>query len=260
MSDVNVMPKQQLLEEYEYICKRLEKDRLLSAQYNLFRPKPAISEPPSKRQRVDRGTSQPSDVPAATTPPADDPDSAGGGSSPPAAPLSGSAAPTTAGGVFGVPDSTVTTSAAKDSADSCRHIGVSPFVDFAAGGINEFFLDSDEDEQIGMSRVAVDLDSDDEVLAEIIFRGKSVSGHGVVIVDKLPDDEIVDPRVKVETVSESTSSPPRFRRKHIGLRGADDVLWDKPVEDFFSSESDSDDDLDNYIAPLPYGEFKDWEM
>ncbi|GJT68769.1 hypothetical protein Tco_1020249 [Tanacetum coccineum] len=262
---VKAMTKQQLLEEYEYICKRLEKDRLLSAQYNLFRPKPAISEPPSKRQRVDRDTSQPSGVPATTIPPADDPDSAGGGSPPhagsadSAAPLSGSAAPTTAGGVIGVPDSTVTTSAAMDSADTCRHIRVSPFVDSAAGGINEFFLDSDEDERIGMSRVAADPDSDDEVLAEIIFQGKSISGHGVVLVDKLPDDEILDPRVKVETISESASSPPRTRRKHFGVR-SEQCLWDKPVEDFFSSESESDDDMENYIPPLPYGEFKDWEM
>ncbi|GKB07176.1 hypothetical protein Tco_0835409 [Tanacetum coccineum] len=52
MTAVKAMTKQQLLEEYEYICRRLEKDRLLSAQYNLFRPKPAITEPPSKRQRL----------------------------------------------------------------------------------------------------------------------------------------------------------------------------------------------------------------
>ncbi|GJR32617.1 hypothetical protein Tco_1108849 [Tanacetum coccineum] len=38
------------------------------------------------------------------------------------------------------------------------------------------------------------------------------------------------------------------------------LLWDKPVEDFFSSESESDDDMENYIPPLPYGEFQDWEM
>ncbi|GJR90992.1 hypothetical protein Tco_0215003 [Tanacetum coccineum] len=44
------MHQQQLIEEYEYICRCLEKDRLLSAQYNLFRPKPAITEPPSNRQ------------------------------------------------------------------------------------------------------------------------------------------------------------------------------------------------------------------
>ncbi|GKC66341.1 hypothetical protein Tco_1098939 [Tanacetum coccineum] len=264
MNAVKAMTKHQLIEEYEYICRRLEKDRLLSAQYNLFRPKPAISEPPSKRQRVERGTSQPSSVPAATTQPADDPDSAGGGSSHPAGsatPLSGSAAPNTTGGAFGaiITDSTVTTTAAMDSAGSYRNIGVSPFADSAAGGINEFFLDSDEDEQIGMSRVAADPDSDDEVLAEIIFRGKSISGDGVVLVDKLPDDEIVDPRVKVETVSDYASSPPRNRRKHLGVR-SDDCLWDKPVEDFFSSESESDDDMENYIPPLPYGEFKDWEM
>ncbi|GKF70033.1 hypothetical protein Tco_0203090, partial [Tanacetum coccineum] len=93
----------------------------------------------------------------------------------------------------------------------------------SAGDINEFFLESDKEAQIGMSRVAADPDSDDEVIAEIIFRGKSISGDGVVFVDKLPDDEIVDPRVKVETVSESASSPPRSRRKHPGM-GSDDFL------------------------------------
>ncbi|GJS70036.1 hypothetical protein Tco_0702877 [Tanacetum coccineum] len=282
MKDVKAMHQQQLIEEYEYICRRLEKDRLLSAQYNLFRPKPAITEPPSKRQRVERVSSQPASVPAATTHTADDPDSAGGGSSNPA------------GGAFGAPvtDSTVTTPAAMDSAGSRREIGVSPFADSAAGpshflssiaggplpsnvstdhipidvlfestsgGILEFFLESDEEEQIGMSRVVDDPDSDDEVIAEIIFRGKSISGDGVVLVDKLPDDEIVDPRVKVETVSESASSPPRSRSKHLGVR-SDDFLWDKPVEDFFSSESESDDDMENYIPPLPYGAFKDWEI
>ncbi|GKA05008.1 putative ribonuclease H-like domain-containing protein, partial [Tanacetum coccineum] len=263
---------------------RLEKDRLLSAQYNLFRPKPAISEPPSKRQRVARASSQPSNVPAATTQPADDHDSAGGSSFHPAGsapPLSGSAAPTSAGGVFGVPDSTVSTSAAMDSAGSHRESGVSPFADsadssspspvstdhisidgllvYTSGGINDFFLDSDEDAQIGMSRVAADPDSEDDVLAEILFRGKYISGAGVVVVDKLPDDEIVDPRVKVETVSDYASSPPRSRRKHRGVR-SDDFRWDKPVEDFFSSESESDDDLEHYIPPLPYGAFKDWEI
>ncbi|GJX17073.1 hypothetical protein Tco_0217905 [Tanacetum coccineum] len=233
MTAVKAMTKQQLIEEYEYICR-------------LF-------------------------VPAATTHTADDPDSAGGGGSNPA------------GSAFGTPvtDSTVPTPAAMDSAGSHHEIGVSPFADSAAssspsnlstdhipldvlfestsGGINDFFLESDEEEQIGMSRVAADPDSDDEVLAEIIFRGKSISGDDVVFVDKLPDDEIVAPRVKVETVSDYASSPPRSRRKHRGVR-SDDFLWDKPVEDFFSSESESDDDMEHYIPPLPYGEFKDWEM
>ncbi|GJR90276.1 hypothetical protein Tco_0214287 [Tanacetum coccineum] len=207
-----------LIDEYEYICRRLEKDRLLSAQYNLFRPKPVISEPPSKRQRVDSDTSQPSGVPAASTQHADDPDSAGG-----------------------------------------EAFQLLQWILLVTRGINEFFLDSDEDEQIGMSRVAADPDSDDEVLAEILFRGQSISGHGVVVVDKLPDDEIVDPRVKVETIPDSAASPPRSRRKHRGVR-SDDSLWDKPVEDFFSSESESDDDMENYIPPLPYGAFQDWEM
>ncbi|GJS56294.1 hypothetical protein Tco_0629656 [Tanacetum coccineum] len=271
MTAVKAMPKQQLIEEYEYICRRLEKDRLLSAQYNLFRPKPAITEPPSKRQRVDHVSSQTAFVPAATPHTADDPDSAGGGTSNPA------------GSTFGAPvsDSTVPTPAAMDSAGSHHESGVSPFADSAdsssppnvstdhipidvlfdstSGGINEFFLTSDAEEQIGMSRVAVDPDSDDEVLAEILFRGKYISGAGVVVVDKLPADEIVDPRVKVETIPESAASPPRSRRKHLGVR-SDDFLWDKPVEDFFSSESESDDDMENYIPPLSYGAFKDWEI
>ncbi|GJT76443.1 hypothetical protein Tco_1043168 [Tanacetum coccineum] len=241
MKDVKAMNKQQLVEEYENICRRLERDRLLSAQYNLFRPKPAITEPPSKRQRVERVSSQPASVPATITHTAD-PDSADGGSSNPAGsatPMAGSAASNPAGGAFGAPvtDSTVTTTAAMDSAGSRRQIGVSPFADSVAdpspfissiaggpspsnvsadhipiallfgsisGGINEFFLESDEEEQ--------------------------------KLVDKLPDDEIVDPRVKVETVFEFASSPPRSRRKHLGVR-RDDFLWDKPVEDFFSSKS-----------------------
>ncbi|GKC97271.1 hypothetical protein Tco_1167546, partial [Tanacetum coccineum] len=271
MKDVKAMNQKQLVEEYEYICRRLEKDRLLSAQYNLFRPKPVITEPPSKRQRVERASSQPASVPAATTHTTDEPDSAGGGTSHPA------------GSAFGAPvsDSTVPTPAAMDSAGSRRESGVSPFADSAdssspsnvstdhipidvlfdstSGGINEFFLTSDAEEQIGMSRVAIDPDSDDNVLAEILFRGKYISGAGVVVVDKLPDDEIVDPRVKVETIPESAASPPRSRRKHLGVR-SDDFLWDKPVEDFFSSESESDDDMETYIPPLPYGAFKDWEI
>ncbi|GJW74526.1 tetratricopeptide repeat-like superfamily protein [Tanacetum coccineum] len=125
--------------------------------------------------------------------------------------------------------------------------------------LNAFFLDSDEDEQIGLSRVATEPDSDDEVLAEILFRGQYVSGAGVVVVDKLPDDEIVDPRVKVEPISESTSSPPRSRSKHRGVR-SDTSLWDRPVDDFLSSESESDDDIEDYIPPIPYGAFKDWEI
>ncbi|GJX83004.1 hypothetical protein Tco_0332485 [Tanacetum coccineum] len=289
MKEVKALNHKQLVEEYEYICRRLEKDRLLSAQYNFsyqrlplhcaFRPKPDITEPPSKRQRVERASSHPASVPAAPSPTVDDPDFAGGGSSNSAG--GGSSNPV--GGAFGAPvtDTTVPTPSAIDSAGSRREIEVSPFADSAAssspsnvstdhipidvlfastsGGINDFFLDSDEDEQIGMSRVAADPDSDDEVLAEIIFRGKSILGDGVVLVDKLPDDEIVDPRVKVKTVSDYASSPSRNHRKHLGVR-SDDCLWDKPVEDFFSSESESDDDMENYIPPLPYGEFKDWEM
>ncbi|GKG11490.1 hypothetical protein Tco_0342890, partial [Tanacetum coccineum] len=145
----------------------------------------------------------------------------------------GSAASNPAGGTFAATgiDSTVPTTAALDSAASRREIGVSPFADSAdssspsnvlfestSGGILDFFLDSDEEERIGTSRVAADPDSDDEVFAEIIFRGKSILGDGVVLVDRLPDDEIVDPRVKVELVSDYVSSPPRNRRKHLRVR------------------------------------------
>ncbi|GJU33834.1 hypothetical protein Tco_1182188 [Tanacetum coccineum] len=198
MKAVTAMSKQQLTEEYENICRRLEKDHLLSAQYNLFRPKPVISEPPSKRQRVDRDTSPPSDVPAASTHHADDPDSAGGGSFNPAGtatPMTGSAVPDTAGGTLG------TRSVPSD---------------------------------------ATELDSDDEVPAEILYRGQYVTGA-------------------VEPIPESTTSPPRSRSKHRGVR-SDTSLWDRPVDDFLSSESESDDDIEDYIPPIPYGAFKDWEI
>ncbi|GKF71027.1 hypothetical protein Tco_0207141, partial [Tanacetum coccineum] len=160
-------------------------------------------------------------------------DSAGGSSFHPAGstPMSGSAVPDTAGGPLDTTDSDDSSSPSPVSTD---HIPIDVLFEPTPGGINAFFLDSDEDEQIGLSRVAAEPDSDDEVLAEILFRGQYVSGAGVVDVDILPDDEIVDPRVKVETISESVSSPPRSRRKHRGVRSVDS-LWDKPVEDFFSS-------------------------
>ncbi|GJW07172.1 putative ribonuclease H-like domain-containing protein [Tanacetum coccineum] len=223
MKAVTAMSKQQLTEEYENICRRLEKDHLLSAQYNLFRPKPALTEPPSKRQRAwNVLSSQPSDVPAATT-------------------------------QLGY------TGSLTGTASYCFHFRSNGFLASPSKVFNAFFLDSDEDEQIGLSRVAAEPDSDDEVLAEILFRGHYVSGAGVVVVDKLPDDEIVDPRVKVEPISESASSPPRSRSKHRGVR-SDTSLWDRPVDDFLSSESESDDDIEDYIPPIPYGAFKDWEI
>nr|GFB54952.1 hypothetical protein [Tanacetum cinerariifolium] len=120
--------------------------------------------------------------------------------------------------------------------------------------LQEFFLDSDEEMPPGVSRVAAEPDSDDEVVAEILFRGQSICGDRVLFVDTLSDDEIADPRVKVETVSESTSSLPLTRRKHLGERGKA-FLCDRPVEDFFSSNSDSDDDDSEYS--LPYSMFKD---
>ncbi|GJV22377.1 hypothetical protein Tco_1371397 [Tanacetum coccineum] len=133
-----------------------------------------------QQQRVARASSQPSNVPAATTQPAEDHDSAGGSSFHPA----GSAPPLCLALLLPLLLFFPVT---------C-HLLIAKPIDVlfepTSGGINEFFLDSDEDEQIGMSRVAADPDS---------------------------DDEIVDPRVKVETVSAYASSPPRTRRKHRGL-------------------------------------------
>nr|GEW24561.1 hypothetical protein [Tanacetum cinerariifolium] len=218
MQKVRAMNKQQLIEEYEYICKILENAHLLTAQHSLFRPKPAITEPSAKRQWVEEPSSQPATV---------------------------SATLVSATAVFAAPrftDSTVITTAAMDSAVTRSQ---------------EFFLDSDEEMPPGVSRVAAEPDSDDEVVAEILFRGKSICGDRGVFVDTLPDDEIADPRVKLETVSESTSFPPLTRRKHLRERG-EAFLCDRPVKDFFSSDSDSGDDDSEYS--LPYSEFQDWEV
>ncbi|GKD51304.1 hypothetical protein Tco_1280280, partial [Tanacetum coccineum] len=161
--------------------------------------------------------------------------------------------------VVSLPAGSLPADSSSPSPVSTDHIPIDVLFESTSGGITEFFLDSDQDEQIDMSRVAADPDSDDEVLAEILFRGQYISGAGVVVVDKLSDDEIVDPRVKVETIPDSAASPPRSRRKHRGVRSVDS-LWDKPVEDFFCSESESDDDIEDYIPPIPYGTFKDWEI
>nr|GFB68289.1 hypothetical protein [Tanacetum cinerariifolium] len=159
-------------------------------------------------------------------------------------------------------DSTIITTAAMDSVVTRRKVGVSPFADSAAD-VSPFLSSivggptPDEEMPPGVSRIAAEPDFDDEVVAEILFRGQSICGDRVVFVDTLLDDEIADPRVKVETVSESTSSPPLTRRKHLGERG-EAFLCDRPVEDFFSSDSDSGDDDSEYS--LPYSEFKDWEV
>ncbi|GKB77984.1 hypothetical protein Tco_0944879 [Tanacetum coccineum] len=172
MKDVKAMHQQQLIEEYEYICRRLEKDRLLSAQYNLFRPKPAITEPPSKRQRVEPFLILLVQLLQWLV-----------------------SLVILAGGAFGAQLLTYChTTTAMESAGLRRQIGVSPFADYVA-------------------------DPFSFPLNPLRY-----------------DDEIVDPRVKVETIPDSAASPPRSRRKHRGVR-SDDFLWDKPVEDFFSSES-----------------------
>ncbi|GJT02139.1 hypothetical protein Tco_0823308 [Tanacetum coccineum] len=136
MKAVKAMSKQQLIEEYEYICRRLEKDRLLSAHHRVF-------------------------LAAKATNMGDDPDSAGGGSFKPAVsatPMAGFAVPDTAGGTLGtnVTASTVPTSAAMDSAGSHRESGVSPFADSA---------DSSSPSPVCLS-LLLEPDSDDEVLAE----------------------------------------------------------------------------------------------
>ncbi|GJT96239.1 hypothetical protein Tco_1091757 [Tanacetum coccineum] len=75
---------------------------------------------------------------------------------------------------------------------STDHVPIDVLVEPTPGGIHAFFLDSDEDEQIGLSRVAAEPDSDDEVLAEILFA------------------------LQLHPFSESASSPPRLveNRRH----------------------------------------------
>nr|GFB10124.1 hypothetical protein [Tanacetum cinerariifolium] len=131
MQKVRAMNKQQLIEEYEYICKILENARLLTAQHNLFRPKPAITEPSAKRQRVEEPSSQPATVSAT------------------------SVSATTVSAAPRFTDSTVITTAAMDSAVTRSQ---------------EFFLNSDEEMPPGVSRVVAEPDSDDEVVAEILFQ------------------------------------------------------------------------------------------
>nr|GEZ52648.1 hypothetical protein [Tanacetum cinerariifolium] len=208
---------EQLIKEYEYICKRLENDRLLSAQHSLFRPKPAITEPFAKQQRVEEPSSQPATVSATSvsaTVVSTAPDTSSLGAS--TFSVESQAKPVSVAPRF--TDSTVITTAAMDSAVIRRKVRVSPFADSAAdaspflssiaGGpspsnvfdvsaaltisaprffvadqipvgvlfestsmnLQEFFLDSDEEMPPGMSRVAADPDSDDEVVAEILFR------------------------------------------------------------------------------------------
>ncbi|GJY10347.1 hypothetical protein Tco_0378532 [Tanacetum coccineum] len=113
----------QLIEEYENICRRLEKDRLLSALYKSIRPACAILSLLLKGQRVARASSQILLFLLI---------------------LCMALLLPFAGGVF-----------------CCSWSLLSYFICNGFAGFNtvfnEFFLDSDEDEQIGMSRVAADL-------------------------------------------------------------------------------------------------------
>ncbi|GJU30434.1 hypothetical protein Tco_1174023 [Tanacetum coccineum] len=189
--------------------KERKKRALAELRYRAL--KACLTEPPSKRQRVERASSQPSDVPAATTQPADDPDSAGGSSFHPAGstPMSGSAVPDTAGDPLDTTGtaSTVPTSAAMDSAASRHELGISPFVD------------SDN----SSSPVTILLITYIEFLFDLnpgTSEGSVCFGAGVVVVrQSSKDDEIVDPE----------------------------------VDDFLSSESESDDDIEDYI---PYSYFR----
>ncbi|GJR14976.1 hypothetical protein Tco_0797628 [Tanacetum coccineum] len=182
---------------------------------------PAITKPPSKRKLVERASHSLQKYPAATTQPADDHDSAGGSRFHPAGsapPLSGSAAPTSAGGVFGVPDSTVPTSAAMDSAGSHRASGVSPFANSA---------DSSSPSPVSTDHIPIDVlfEPTSGVLAEIPLSGSVYYWfvYGVVVVDTLSYDEIVDPLGQVEELPQ-----PNRRRRYFRLNPDVDVgldLW-----------------------------------
>nr|GEU54884.1 hypothetical protein [Tanacetum cinerariifolium] len=229
------MHKQQLIEEYEYICKRLENDRLLSAQHSLFRPKPAITEPFAKRQWVEEPSSQPATVSATSvsaTVVSAAPDTSSLGAS--TFSVESQAKPVSAAPRF--TNSTVITTAAMDSTVTRRKVGVSPFADYAAVAspflssiaagptpsnvfdvsvaptvyaprfcvadqipvgvlfestpmnLQEFFLDSDEEMPPGVSRVTAEPDSDDAVVAEILFRGQSICGDKELLPHVYPHD------------------------------------------------------------------------
>nr|GFB74508.1 hypothetical protein [Tanacetum cinerariifolium] len=131
MQKVRAMNKQQLIEEYEYICKRLKNDRLLSAQHSLFRPKPAITEPSAKRQRVEEPSSQSATVSATSV------------------------------GVSPFTDSAADASPFLSSI-TADQIPVGVLFESTSMNLQEFFLDSDEEMPPGVSRVAAEPDSDDE--------------------------------------------------------------------------------------------------
>ncbi|GJU05575.1 hypothetical protein Tco_1122005 [Tanacetum coccineum] len=119
---------------------------------------PVISEPPSKRQRVDRDTSQPSGVPAASTQHADDPDSAGGGSF-----------------------QTCWFGYSRLQWILLVHtvqVEFSPFADFC---------DSSSPVTCLYDHIQLMFCLNPHQDAEILFRGQYISGAGVVVVDKLSD-------------------------------------------------------------------------
>ncbi|GJU67460.1 hypothetical protein Tco_1253719 [Tanacetum coccineum] len=179
------MNKQRVIEEYDYIADRLEKERLCMMLTS---------------------------VPAATPLPADDP-------------------------YMTLPVTYLQQLWILHGFTTYEKHGVSPFADSAAGPSP--FLSS-------------------------IAGGPSPSNVStdhipIALLTSLPYIILVDPRVKVETVSESAFSPPRSRSKHLGVR-SDDYLWDKPVEDFFIPEVRSDEDMENYIPPLHMVNSKDWEI
>ena len=159
---VNGILKWQLEEEYEKICRALARTRLLSAQHNLFRPKPTQTEPAAKRQRIVSAATSTATV-----------DSAG-----------------TSTATF--TDSTATTTTAVSAAAPSSVSATASTHDAASVGMKEFFLDDDVEVPLGPTRVAAEPDSDEEILAEIPFRGKLISAGKFVDLDMLPDDEVLD--------------------------------------------------------------------
>ncbi|GKA57933.1 hypothetical protein Tco_0757121 [Tanacetum coccineum] len=350
MKDVKAMNQKQLVEEYEYICRRLEKDRLLSAQYNLFRPKPVITEPPSKRQRVERATSQPASVPAATTHTADDPDSAGGAEDVDLDGLSRMASAALGPDHTAVPSKNVEEREEEEvplrrkrsaylrartefstpafeqfhaplSAGpsvtgnrSINTIGKAPMPDL---DIPAEFLAEDAqarkrfEEEHASERLVQQLQAEDLVqedlpnvseerakelddlmlrmtetdwrMTSIKERKKASLADLTVVAFGAPvSDSTVPTLAAMDSVgshhesgvspfadSADSSSPSNvpFESTSGGILDffldsdeGSSSIGDKPVEDFLSSESESDDDMDTYIPPIPYGAFKDWEI
>ncbi|GJR81640.1 hypothetical protein Tco_0152425 [Tanacetum coccineum] len=158
---VTAMSKQQLTGRLRGILQTSGKGYLLSDQYNLFRTHAALLSLPSKRQRVERAYSQPSVVLLLPRNLTDDPDSDGVLAMDSAA----------SHHELGISPFAYSDNSSSPSPVSTDHIPIDVLFDSTSGGLHEFFLASDEDAPIGMSRIAADPASEDECTPDSLSGG-----------------------------------------------------------------------------------------